>query len=50
MPEESNNTNEEIINKIEEDKVETPVQPVKRKRKTKKDSYRTTTSRTSTKT
>ena len=32
MPEESNNTNEEIINKIEEDKVETPVQPVKRGR------------------
>lgn len=31
-PEESNNTNEEIINKIEEDKVETPVQPVKRGR------------------
>lgn len=30
--EESNNTNEEIINKIEEDKVETPVQPVKRGR------------------
>ena len=32
MPEESNNTNEEIINKIEEDKVEIPVQPVKRGR------------------
>ena len=32
MPEESNNTNEEIINKIEEDKVETLVQPVKRGR------------------
>lgn len=32
MPEESNNTNEEIINKIEEDKIETPVQPVKRGR------------------
>ena len=32
MPEESNNTNEEIINKIEEDKGETPVQPVKRGR------------------
>lgn len=32
MPEESNNTNQEIINKIEEDKVETPVQPVKRGR------------------
>ena len=32
MPEESNNTNEEIINKIEEDKVETPVQPVQRGR------------------
>lgn len=32
MPEESNNTNEEIINKIEEDKVETSVQPVKRGR------------------
>ena len=32
MPEESNNTNEEIINKIEEDKRETPVQPVKRGR------------------
>ena len=32
MPEERNNTNEEIINKIEEDKVETPVQPVKRGR------------------
>lgn len=32
MPEESNNTNEEIINKIEEDKVETPVRPVKRGR------------------
>ena len=32
MPEESNNTNEAIINKIEEEKVETPVQPVKRGR------------------
>ena len=32
MSKESNNTNEEIINKIEEDKIETPVQPVKRGR------------------